>query len=376
MILAPLLVCNSSLSQSTTDAQSLLTAYGLPDNRLHIAFGSGGNPNVLETQLADGTYTVAAFYYHGVRDYSFDGHAVITAIYREIPRSYTFDGVICSTLTPYPLTRSNGAIVTLPGFLALRMYTGQTGAAGDVLPNGRLGCTNTDSWGLIELVGKSGNRVVDQAITQGRAAELVYNFARPVITTSDPKGVPYGFTSAYAATKIAAFGAAGCNVISDVWPIKPLLFADGTNPPAAGTVPPVDVFAIAGGVWANSQQGSPGTLITSNNFNLQPGAWASIWFSNQWGFAMDFLWNGAVAAFMNDFEPGADGIRDPFLIMQKLLTGSSVMECLPLSAVPNSAPTYPADTNEPDRISVCGNPLYQPYKRRTPQPAGVLPLRI
>ncbi len=41
---------------------------------------------------------------------------------------------------------------------------------------------------------------------------------------------------------------------------------------------------------------APGTHPYSNNYVVRPGGWSCHWYSYQWSWSMDFLFNGGSAA--------------------------------------------------------------------------------
>jgi hypothetical protein len=79
---------------------------------------------------------------------------------------------------------------------------------------------------------------------------------------------------------------------------------------------------------------------------------------------------GRSAAAITVGEPLSNGLRDTGQVLPLLMSGVSMMECLPRSAVPRSHPGQ--EVYDGTLVTIIGDPLYAPY-RHTAMTSGAAP---
>lgn len=355
-----LLVYNTSIQQSVDDLAWLIALRGYPENTLGVNFGT--TAGAVTISAMQNTLKVQSLKWGGVADTFQDGVALQTALFN-IAAKYAPDCVVFLTYTPVAYLESANQWTTLTGRFS-QLLTPSDLFLTDVLPHGRYGCPATAGAGPstgfnfnTELVGRSGTRVFEQAVTNAIAAEQQYNFARPLVASTGPADLlspSLGLTQPYFAASMAQ-ARARCPWTIDIG--SSYLYADFK----AGTMqPPLVIFGLCVAMSLNTGA-DPGNALYSNNYTVPAGGWSAHWYSFQWYWAMDFLYSGGSSALMTVGEPLADGIRDPSLILPQMLAGASLAEVLPRSRTPNSSPVYPVNSAYPGRAMSVGDPLYRPY---------------
>ena len=373
MITQPLFIYNADIAQSLTDLLWYLNARGLPKNYFGVNFNSAHYTDNIyggiypSSDWTDGTLTLQAgtFHWNNSVVNTYDGQNFGDALNNIGAAYHQIDALIHSTYTPIRVNGVNGdgtPVEAHPAQASLKLRAGQGLGFGDVLPNGRLGIPQPGN-GLSETVPRAGGTAVQNCTNSALRSESVYNFRFPHFGMSGSGGDQYGFTAAYDAAGLAAMATNGARLTADISTNYTTLFS-------AALPSPLDVFAICAPLYLNTPQGSPGTLVYSNNFAPKDGAWFSCWYSEQWDSAFDLIWQGFAAAFSTVWEPIAYNLRDPILMCARLMTtGCTLAECLPKSATPRSCPTYAVDITT--RLTVFGDPLLAPYKLQTePHVAG------
>ncbi len=130
-----LVVFNTSIPASATDATAYLAARNLPVNLLGINFGTTPGPLTF-AQTANGARTVQSFMWRGSSDSSFNGRTLNVAI-DPIARAHPLDAIVLATYTPVVFQNQDSTLSTTPGRLA-RMASISTFGA-DVIAHGRIG---------------------------------------------------------------------------------------------------------------------------------------------------------------------------------------------------------------------------------------------
>lgn len=390
-----LIIHNSSNAQSLTDAQAYVAARGLSANYMGVNWGTVNNVPT-NAQMNDGTYSIQSLVYKGVADTSFNGiNLGNSGGLKAVQSKYKFDGVILSTLTPMQYKPANwnpGAgfpYLTIPGAMGLWLTTGlDADFAVPGLPNGRLGCPHDTAsafnWNT-EMTVRAGGSALTQCVTNGVASEANYNVNLPILTCSGlgtQGGASGGATnniSTFAATffdstyfaKFYATLAEPNTITTDlgnVFPFWTSLSYDFIN----GVVPtPINLYALIGPLdFNNPALTDPTTGSYSNNYRVQAGGWTLAWYSFQFYWAMNFIYNGGSAAFTTIEEPFAQGIIDPLQTYLKLLAGASMMECVgplnygtDLACATNSSAVSGGLRVSSARQTVLGDPLLRPFAK-------------
>jgi hypothetical protein len=351
-----LFIHNTAIPASLAAAEWYVAQRGLQANYLGIDFG-------VTAYTDNGAVTLASFIWNGSAA-PFDSVSYQGIAFAQLAQAYPFDGVIMSAYTP--MIDSPLPTTPLAAFYAGRAMSAR-GAPGDVLPNGRLGspASASSNWGnfATEMIARSGALAFEQSVTRAIESEAGFNKQLPVWGISTATGNVFGFTASYNAGSIAQAQALGCTVTLDMASVCP----NFSTVPQAN---PWDVMALCAALDMNAA-GEPGAHPYSSNYAPLPGACAAVWYSYQWYFGMDFVWNGGSAAVITTAEPQADGTRDPVLILPQLLAGSTMMEVLPKSATPRGSPVWPVI--EPAKVTILGDPLAAPFKnQQRTGPAAVL----
>jgi hypothetical protein len=380
-----LIIHNSSTAQSLTDAQSYVSQRGLKANYLGVNWGTS-QTFPTKAQMTDGTYTIQSLTWDNVSDSSFNGKNLGAATgLKAVGRKYPMDGVILSTYTPMTYEPSNGSYqLTVPGAMGLWLTAGSDSDVGvRGLPNGRLGCplnTSSQFFWTTEMTTRSGQSAFTQCVGNAIAAESTYNLKAPHFS-STATGVNGGatilstgasfFNASYYTTLMAAIRAK-CSWTVDLGADYPFMTVGASDFLNGVTSSPLTLFALVGSLdFNNPTSGGPGGMQYSNNYRVVSGGWTAVWFSNQFYWALDFIYNGGSTVFTTINEPFSDGIRDPATIFNQLAVQQlSMMECTaPLVgstlAYQNTAAVSSA------RLTVVGDPLYRPYLRQTPNPAAI-----
>jgi hypothetical protein len=291
---------------------------------------------------------------------------------------YSVDGIILSTYTPLVyLATQNPTNRALPASLARVAWYARTNSMQGTVANGRLGspASRANSFDHTEeMTTRSGAQIADQAVLNAIAAEGRYNKGEPHLlstatsygsTNVDVRllGPQYGFDAAYYESLMSYARASGMSWTIDLGrdyrfnTTSPTDFAFGSTPER------LSLWGVCLAASFNEGQAlPPGEHPYSNNYVVRPGGWSCHWYSYQWAWSMDFLFNGGSAGVITVNEPQADGIRDPRRVLENLLLGRSFMDTIPPYATPRSCPTYAVNVvNHPDCVTVIGDPLYRPY---------------
>lgn len=391
MITNPLIMYNTDIPQSKIDAENYLSARGLPFNVVGINFTSNGSFEPDTAQLSDGTLTIQAgtFIWNGSAVTQYDGYTLASFLGFAGATATTLDALLMSTYTP--LRFYDGSLhYPLVAHLAIMVWVDNHSYVA-VMPNGRLGCPAGYGSGInpifdftVEMTPRGGGTILDQVLTNALAAETRCNFREPHVlsSTGGPyvAGGPPGFNAAYWPTLMAAAQDNYTNITYDLCSSAyPCGTGDGDDFLNGSVVPPLPIFGLCCPFNANGQAGAyqgdqnaPGAHVYSNNYLVRPGGWSTHWYSWQWFWAMDFLYNGGSAALLTVQEPTEIGIRDPkqFLVamMEK---GLSMAECLDITVSP-AADSYNSMIYF-DRQTIVGDPLYRPYATRAQLPAAAYP---
>lgn len=372
---AILLVFNSSIPSSYTDAITYLARRNLPMNLLGVNFGTV--PTVVtQAQALASVYTVQSLIWNGVADTSFNGNTLYWGLYWTAQK-YAVDGVILSTYTPLVYANTQSPINRpLPATFGAIVYLARFNNGTSVIPNGRLGSpshsANNFSFAT-EMTTRSGSTLANQAVLNAIAAESRYNKGEPhLLSTATSYGsqnsslgmvsTTFGYTVAYYQSLMSYARSQGLNWTLDLG----LDYAFNTGSAtdfALGTLPaPLSLWAMCLPVGINDRATlAPGDHPYSGNYVVRPGGWSCHWYSYQWAWSMDFLFNGGSAAVVTVSEPLSDGIREPRRILEGVLSGLALMETLTLAVNPRSCPAYVVNPAYPDCVTVLGDPLYRPY---------------
>jgi len=408
----PLILYNSSISQSLTDAQTYITTRGLPTNLAGFNFGSVGTFVPNDTNWQDGTVTLTANSYknNGVTITSYDGQPLgfnfsspvgfSSCALVNILTTAFYDAILLSTFTPlaYFSTFLDGGtnipfsalLAYIPGNFAstasLRAYSryislrSPTAVFPRVMPHGRIGCpasyTPNSTFPTfdftVEMVPRVGGTIVSQAVNNAVVAEKTYNFGKPHVTSSLGGAFVsggFGFTAAYWTSLMAKMRAAVCNWTIDIGNgyAAQNYFGGTTNAADLwnGTLAPaISMWALCGAFNMNGSAGSntgdqnvPGSHVYSANYTVVAGGWSAHWYSYQWFWTFDFLYNGGSAGFITVTEPASTGNMDPLTVLTFLLGGYSLCEVLMLCSISDGL----SDTRSNERLTVVGDPLYRPY---------------
>ena len=389
----PLLVYNTGIARSLTDAESYLSARGLPLNVVGINFGAVGtyvptysNPLLGGSggNLSDGTLSVQAgtFKWQGISYSTFDGLDLLDFLqyYNKWQAfSPSPDAIVCSTYTPL-VAGGGGIYYILPAVLGVNFSGGVIGTLYDPqysVPHGRLGCPanigDASANFVTEMTPKGGGSIAQQCYNNAIAAERAFNFRLPHVLSST--GGPYvapappGYDAAYWPTLMAAARSRYVNVTYDLCSAAYPCGTSAANDFLNGVVsPPLPIFGLCCPFNANDDNNPPGSHVYSNNYIPLLGAWSAHWYSFQWYWSLDFLYNGGSAAYTTIAEPYENGIHDPKQFLIGLMSGLSMAECLPWSVSP-AADSY-VDVSTCQRQTVIGDPLYRPYAIQTPLPGA------
>lgn len=315
--------------------------------------------------------------WNGVTSSAYNGSSVHRALYN-LAHDYPFDGLILSTYTPLVFVATQSPWNRpLPASLARIAWYGLTDSWQGVIANGRLGSPASMSRSFnftAEMVARSGMAVANQAVLNAIAAEGRYNKAEPHLLSTATSygsveetlgilGTRFGFDVAYYQSLMSYARSNGMSWTIDLGLDYGFNTSSATDFALGSMREPVSVWGMCAPVSFNAGQTlPPGSHPYSGNYVVRPGGWSCHWYSYQWSWSMDYLYNGGSAAVITVDEPLADGIRDPRRILENLLAGKSLMETMPVTATPRSCPTYAVNAfNYPDCVTVLGDPLYRPY---------------
>ena len=353
-----LLVTNSSIAQSDTDAANYISARGLTDNRLRFNFGSGASSNNLVTDSvlsgSAGSLTVQSATVAGVSNNTWNGQHFYAAISAYITAN-NIEAVILSTWCPSSSQSTcNGAPpnVALACMCGNAPYFNHFGIGGGVnYPSAGIAPARAADWrkwalanfqyphghlGAPLVVGGDGSTVIGQVTLYNGGGNVAQNC----------------WTGAIAAEASAATQRALYHVLTDNLSYSTIVTVPdnqqsvilakrcnfpwvnmGSNPTVPGyytdgTVsPPINI-----GLWmhggsdfaTNSHTGnwwSNGTAITNvSNFVIQTGA---AYFSYHSGCGADCQWflsRGGLCAIGDVGEPVSTGIPAPQNVYQNLFT--------------------------------------------------------
>lgn len=389
MISNPVVVYNTSIAQSLTDAQDYLFARGLPQNLVGINFGTSEGYVPTFLNLQDGGLAVQAnsVKWRGTTINAFDGESLLGCVQDETWSTLGAlpDAILCSTYTPLVVySGSSPPFMTLPGTLGVNFYGGVYGYSNSlayVMPHGRLGCPatggNADFAFTVEMTPRAGGSILTQCYQNAIAAERNFNFSQPHVlsSTGGPyvAGGPPGFDAAYWPALMAAARSRYVNFTYDLCSSTYPCGTSAANDFLNGTVsPPIPIFGLCCPFNANGDTNAPGAHVYSNNYTVLPGGWSAHWYSFQWYWAMDFLFNGGSAAFLTVSEPLENGIHDPKQFLVAMMDqGLSLAECLTKTVAP-AADSY-MNVFALEYQTVIGDPLYRPYATRARPPGAGYP---
>ncbi len=388
MIANPLIIYNTDIPQSLVDAANYLAARGLPLNVVGVNFTSSGTAEPTFTELGNGTFTVQPGTYriNGVVTRTYDGASILSFMQQAWFLKSLFDAVLMSTYTP--LRGYDGSLHRpLVSYLGYNIESTAPAWSG-IIPNGRLGCPAAYTSGFnptfdftVEMVPRQGGTILEQALTNALAAEQRFNYREPHVLSST--GGPYvagsapGFNSAYWPALMSAARGRHVNITYDLCSSAYPCGSSSANDFLNGSVsPPMPIFALCCPFNANGQAGAnqgdqnlPGQHVYSSNYAVRSGGWSAHWYSWQWFWAMDFLYNGGSSAFLTVQEPYEGGIRDPKQFLVGMMDqGMSLAECLQTSISP-AADSY-SSVQFLDHQTVVGDPLYRPYAISAPRPGA------
>lgn len=376
MLANVLLLSNASIAQSALDANWYIGLRGLKDHHLRITMGNTER-TFTSTELNGCVVATNGLTWDGQVISDFDGMGVFNALQSIVTDGgMRMDGLIASTHTH--MTQAATVNGTISGVLAQACNQRLAGVTSDVIPHGRLGAPSGNLEDpRFEMVARSGTRMVEQAVANAIAAETRYNKFEPhwLSTASAGSlllGDQYGFDAAYYAELMSFARAQGLNWTVDVGLDYHHGTADADDLLDGVTPGPPNLF-----MWCmpNSSWNEPVPYtdpVYKDNFHIRPGGWSCHWYSNQQIWARYFLWNGGSAAFSTVGEPLTTGIRDPRQVLAGMLSGLSLMECVPRAVCPDGSPVWPVETagNGPARWLPIGDPLYRPYAVQSPLPVA------
>ncbi len=187
---AILLVFNSSIPSSYTDAITYLARRNLPMNLLGVNFGTV--PTVVtQAQALASVYTVhQSLIWNGVADTSFNGNTLYWGLYWTAQK-YAVDGVILSTYTPLVYANTQSPINRpLPATFGAIVYLARFNNGTSVIPNGRLGSPSHSANNFsftTEMTTRSGSTLANQAVLNAIAAESRYQQRRNPICSRLPR---------------------------------------------------------------------------------------------------------------------------------------------------------------------------------------------
>ena len=386
---AILLVYNTSIPSSHADAITYLTRRNLPVNLLGVNFGTVPTA-VSQAQALASVYTVQSLVWNGVADTTFNGNTLYWGLYWAAQK-YAVDGVILSTYTPLVYVNTQAPLNRpLPACFGSIVHLARFNNGLSFVPNGRLGspAVSTNNFDFTtEMTTRSGTALANQAVLHAIAAESRYNRGEPhMLSTATSYGsqLPslglvnntFGYSVAYYQSLMSYARSQGLNWTLDLG----LDYAFNTGSATdfiLGSLPaPIQLWGMSLPAGINDRATLvPGTHPYSNNYVVRPGGWSCHWYSYQWSWSMDFLFNGGSAAVITVSEPLSDGIRDPRRILEGVMSGLSLMETLTLSVTPRSCPAYAVNPAYPDCVTVLGDPLYRPYAvSMRPSGAASVPL--
>lgn len=391
MIANPLIIYNTDIPQSLADAENYLAARGLPLNVVGVNFTSIGTTEPTFAELLNGPFVVQPGTYrvNGVVTSTYDGVSVLWFMYQAWYSKALFDALLMSTYTP--LRYYDGSLHRpLVSFLGANIESTAPTWSG-IIPNGRLGCPAAYASGIsptfdftVEMTPRQGGTILEQALINALAAEQRFNYREPHVLSST--GGPYvanaapGFNAAYWPGLMSAARDRHVNITYDLCSSDYPCGSSSANDFLNGSVaPPMPIFALCCPFNANGQAGAnqgdqnlPGQHLYSNNYTVRSGGWSAHWYSWQWFWAMDFLYNGGSAAFLTVQEPYERGIRDPKQFLVGMMDqGISLAECLQTSVSPAADSYY--SVMYIDHQTVVGDPLYRPYATRAPLPGAAYP---
>ncbi len=382
---AVLFIFNTDLPNSLVDALTYCARRHLPWNLLGINFGTTPS-SVGQSQILGTSIAVQTFMWNGVTSSIYNGRSVQAAV-SDISNFYAVDGLILSTFTPLVFVATQPPWNRpLPASLARVAWNAQMNSWRGLIANGRLGSPASMSGSFssnVEMTTHSGAKLADQAVLNAIAAEGRYNKGEPHLLSTATSygsvddalgivGAKFGFDVAYHQALMSYARTNGMSWTIDLGLDYRFNTAQPTDFALGSMREPVSLRGMCSPVSFNAGHTlSPGAHPYSNNYVVRPGGWSCHWYSYQWAWSMDFLFNGGSAAVITVDEPLADGIRDPRRILENLMAGKSMMETIPLTATPRSCPTYAVNaSNYPDCVTVLGDPLYRPYAVATRQSVG------
>jgi hypothetical protein len=388
----PLIVYNSSVAQSLTDAQWYWQKrFGNTNyNLIGFAFGTtyqGYGETNFSYYAATGpvVWPCGAAYYGGTNVTStYTGqspHAALTALYAAQP---TIDAVVCSTFTPVQLfADSTGQGTTLPGYIGIDLSQatlpipngrlGCPGASAELIPKGLSGATQATTY-PVGGAAVSVSSMVYQCVTNAVVAEAANNATLNHWGTSVEQYAGH-ITAAYNASILSYWSGQNINTVdlggvtgtaanvaySGTNGFIPSSFTPGVPTQTVTTLVPAFAFCLGDNDF-NSYSYGPGLEPYSLNYSVSPGAWGYVWTSYNYNWAYDMLYNGASACFSTMNEPNANGLYDPLQMAQALLSQTCAMGSV-MHLVAQASPLDGAvQAVYSGHLTVLGDPLYRPYK--------------
>jgi len=358
-------------------------------NLLGVNFGTSST-TVSQSQILGTAFTVQTFMWNGVTSSTYNGSSIQGTLY-SLSRIYSLDGLVLSTHTPLVFVATQPPWNRpLPAALGRVAWYAQTNAWSGLIANGRLGspASMNSSFDLsLEMTTRSGSKVADQSVLNGVEAEHRYNRSEPhLLSTATSygsmegslgiRGTHYGYDVAYYESLMTFARSNGMSWTIDLGRDYAFNSANPTDFALGSMREPVSLWGVCLPMSMNLGQAlAPGSHPYSNNYVVRPGGWSCHWYSYQWAWSMDFLFNGGSAAVITVSEPLSDGIRDPRRILEGAISGLTLMETLTLAVSPRSCPAYVVNPVYPDCVTVLGDPLYRPYAVSSrPSGAASVPL--
>lgn len=393
MIFRPLIVYNSNIAQSETDAVQYCSTRGFPLNILGIALNATDGSAIEQTVLEAGGYVVSAVYIDGVFTASYNALAAPAAI-RAVALAANVDAVFSCTHVPVQISNTGPANEAwlLPAMFARYGYEGKNaGSSADLLPFGRLGFPEqragfpSNYARSTEMVRRDAQRVFTAAVAEAIAAEGRFNFDEPMM--------------AYDGTAATLVNTVGVNLLGNTFGFTASWYADyylwmrqrfrtlrrfqidypldtaDTNDWYDGTARrDCEIFGSMLPMSLNVDA-ALASLPYLDAYRMRPGGFWMHWYSYQHHGAMVALHNGAACAMFTGAtgtfgDPTSGGVRNPRAMLERLVGGLSFAECMTLSSVTSTAangsfPLTPSGIGYAMRQCPCGDPAYRPYAVQT-----------
>lgn len=390
MIARPVIVYNSDIAQSLTDAIAYCNRRGFSRDLLGVSLGSSDASAInLPLLYAGLAYTVTAAQVAGVVTSIYTGMGSPQAVAAFCAANGN-DAVFCSTHTPMQTESSSMYLPAIYGAFANGDQSG--GGAHDVKPFGRLGCPAQNvsfaaSLSRVnELNRRGGGRVFDAVVNEAIAAENAYNFTKPIMSYSG-NGTPYSATGVGLLQGVgfgynrAWYGVYAQKLLEQFHDVRRFETDYLSSAWYLGTLPePFTLFAFA---LPFSMNVEAQTLAQpyNNSFRMLPGGFGFNWFSHPLYFGLSVMYNGGAASILGGgtADPSAGGVRDPQVMLNALISGLSMAELMVVANVnqcePNNAFPLPFNNELTYAMRQCpvGDPAYRPFAQSilaSLEPAG------